>query len=384
MEHDKTRSSQTPRSGSGSSVRPTSERPEREAAGAGIPRGNGSGAAIPPRATEGTERESADGRRSPKPLHDTFLDERNDVLSVINELENQLDRYEDLRASSDREVKELTEKSQGLTQRNQELEWQVVTLQTRLDAVEQVREEIALLEEEVTAANQRSSQLQEQAGAAEKDIARLNGELKTANRQLEEFWATRKERDGLKVDYQNLRARAAEAEQSVREMSEERTQLSAQLQEAQIGLEEMRTARAQAELTARANEDRIREMQRTAQALEEKVETLRDEKRNLMAQLTHTERENARLVEQRHTYECELNSARNMNRMTEAALASVKKAFAEVRIALVETKARTRRRTSDQWTRAAGTLKGIEQRRSGDATPEVRLEESEELATGIE
>jgi hypothetical protein len=89
----------------------------------------------------------------------------------------------------------------------------------------------------------------------------------------------------------------------------------------------------------------------------------------MQAQITHLERENARLVEQQQFYECELTSLRTVNRNSESALANVKKAFAEVRIALSETKARVRRRAVEALPRVATTLRGIDD--GTDATAET-------------
>jgi len=61
-------------------------------------------------------------------LQDTFVDERNDVISVINELEDQLDRHQEIRETLERELTGTTEKLQSASTRTQELEWQGVTL----------------------------------------------------------------------------------------------------------------------------------------------------------------------------------------------------------------------------------------------------------------
>ena len=57
---------------------------------------------------------------------------------------------------------------------------------------------------------------------------------------------------------------------------------------------------------------------------------------------------------------CEVTSLRNQNRTAETALASVKKAFSEVRVALSETKTRARRRAMDSWPRVGSTLRNPE------------------------
>lgn len=298
-------------------------------------------------------------RRKPKALHETFMDERDDVLGVINELEDQLDRYEETRTKVEHELTETAEKLQKTTQRTQELEWQVVTLQTRLDAAEQLRDEIAMLEEESADANRRCEQFNTQIIDVRKDNAHLTAELKTSNKQLEEYWRTKKERDTLRGDLRTAQGTLQETQQLASELSEDRARLNAQVQEAQITIEDTRSAKERLELDLRAGEDRIREMKHAQETLEDKLENARAEKKNLHAQIAHLDRENHRLGDQRQFYECELTSLRNMNRTTEAALASVKKAFAEVRVALTETKSRTRRRTVDGWPRISPNLAGI-------------------------
>jgi chromosome segregation ATPase len=106
-------------------------------------------------------------------------------------------------------------------------------------------------------------------------------------------------------------------------------------------------------------EDRNRELQRVQEVVQEKLESLRDERKSLQAQVAHLERQNARLVEQQRFCECELTSLRHVNRNAEATLSNVKKAFAEVRVALSETKSRIRRRTIENWPRLNMGLRGI-------------------------
>ncbi|MFO0837163.1 MAG: hypothetical protein U1D55_01445 [Phycisphaerae bacterium] len=324
------------------------------------------------------------GQRGPKterparPLPDEFVDERDDVLSVINELEDQLDRYEEIRETLEREVTDTSEQLQTARQRAQELEWQVVTLQTRVEALEQVRGEVALLEEEIADANARVQRVTEQFQSAEKDNSRLTGELKNATKQLEETWAIRKERDGLRVDTKNLRTKAETLERSVRELSEDRAQVQGRLGETQAALLEAREARQQLEMELRAADDRNSEMRRAQDLLESKLEELRNEKKNFTAQVMHLERENSRLIEQQQFYECELTSLRSMNRNAEAALSNVKKAFSEVRVALAETKTRARRRTIESWPRTVGALRGLDETAAGETTDALSNAEIEE------
>ena len=295
----------------------------------------------------------------PRTLNDTFLDERNDVLSVINELEDQLDRYEEIRQSLEHDLTKKSEQLQTATQRVQELEWQVVTLQTRVDALEQVRQELHLLEEELGEANGRAQRAAEQCKRGEQDNTRLTAELKAASKQLEELWVARKERDGLRVDVRNLRGKVEQIGQANHEVTEERAQLQLRLREALTALDQKRDAQHQLERNLRVSDDRNREMQRVQEAVEERLEALRTEKKDLQAQLAHLGRENIRLVDQQQFYECELTSLRNVNRNAETALSNVKKAFAEVRGALCETKSRVRRRTIENSPRVNTSLRGI-------------------------
>jgi chromosome segregation ATPase len=315
-------------------------------------------------------RTATPNREIPRSSADTFADERDDVLTVINELEDQLDRYEEIRETLERELTEVNEQNQAAKQRVQELEWQAVTLQTRVEALEQMRQEVGLLEEEIADANARGQRLAEQLSQAEKENARVNGELKTANKQLEEFWAVRKERDGLRVDIKNAYAKLDQLERAHKEALDERSAILAKLQEAQLALEETRSGKNQSELDLRTAEDRNEELRRSLEDMQQKLETIRGEKRNVQAQLTHMERENGRLIEQQQFYECELTSLRSMNRNAESALANVKKAFSEVRVALAETKARARRRALETWPRTCGALRGVSETRESQVDQE--------------
>lgn len=292
-------------------------------------------------------------------LQDVFLDERNDVLAVIHELEDQLDRQQEIRDALERDLSEKTEKLQATTQRNQELEWQIVSLQTRCESLEQLRKDVAVLEDELADAGNRAQRLTEQLSRSEQERHRISQELRSNNKQLEELWATKKERDGLRADVKTLSTRVEELERAARDSADEKTSLQVRLQDAQQELDLLRAERQDLLNNLKAAEEANRELTRTQEALEDKMETLRSERKTILAQLAQHERDNARLIEQRQFYESEVTSLRTVNRNIEAALAGVKKAFAEVRVSLAETSARARRRSLDGWPRTGGSLRGI-------------------------
>jgi chromosome segregation ATPase len=292
-------------------------------------------------------------------LQDTFIDERNDVLAVINELEDQLDRHQEIRETLERELSEATEKLQVANQRTQELEWRVVTLQTRVDTQEQLRGEVTTLEEELADTAARAQRTNEQLLAIEKDRNRLKGDLKATQKQLDELWAVGKERDGLRSECKLLSTKVEELERAQRETISDRTALQAQIQDAERALQEATEDRNRLQTTQRAADDRVHELTQVQEVLEDKLESLRTEKKNFQVQIAHLERENTRLVEQRQFYECEVTSLRNQSRAAESALTAVKKAFSEVRIALTDTKTRARRRTLDSWPRIGTPLRGL-------------------------
>lgn len=297
---------------------------------------------------------------TPRALSDPFVDERDDVLSVINELEDQLDRNEQIREGLEREITRLTEDRQASAQRITEFEWQIAAMQANIDSLTQLKQETALLEGELADANARTQRVNEQVIRLEKDNTRLTEELKIASKQNEELWATRKERDGLRTDMKTLRTRVEQLERANRELVEERSTLQTRLQESQAALDESRTDRNQIEMNHRASEDRNQELKQAVEALEGKLEDTRTERKALQAQITRVERENTRLIEQQQYYEVEISSLRNVNRNSESALANVKKAFSEVRIALTETKSRARRRSIENLPRITATLRGAD------------------------
>ncbi len=333
-----------------------------------------------PRTEAGTMTATIEPRRVSRGLQEAFIDERNDVLAVINELEDQLDRHQEIRETMERELTGTSEKLQVSDQRVQELEWQVVTLQTRVDALEQLRQDVASLEEELSDANGCAQRINDQLTETDKERNRLRAELKAANKQVDELWPVRKERDGLKSDCKVLSNKVDVLERAQRETLEERARLQTELRQTQIILEEITTERNQLQMSVRDTQDSIQEFKRLNEALEDKIETLRAEKKTFQAQITHLERENARLVEQRQFYECEITSLRNRSRTSESALTSVKKAFTEVRVALTETKSRARRRSLNTWPHAGTTLRGIERITAEKTMSVARGEQA--LATG--
>lgn len=296
-------------------------------------------------------------RQAKRPVSETFVDERDDVLAVIHELEDQLDRYEEIRERLERELGETQEQARVAKSRVQELEWQTVSLQGRLDQQESMRQELTMIEEELADANKRAQRAAEQSGALEKENHRIGGELKNANKQLEELWSVRQERDGLRNDLKSLRARVDTQERAIRDITDERNTIQVKLSESQKALDDTRGARNRIEIELRNAADRCGEQQRIIEALEQKIETGKQEKKAVQAHLTHVERENTRIKEQNQFYECEIASLRSMNRSAESALSNVKNAFAEVRVALSETKARARRRTIEGFPRSSAGLK---------------------------
>ncbi len=287
---------------------------------------------------------AAGSPRSAPALQEAFVDERNDVLAVINELEDQLDRDQERREKLERELAAGAEKLQAASGRVQELEWQAVTLNTRIESLETARQQAAALEEELRDAHAAAERVKETLVAAERERDDLKSELKHAQKQLDELWGVRRERDGLRGDCTSLSGKVDALERQQRDLAEERAALQAEVQQTRAALEQAAEERNQFQTNARAAEERGRELTQVQDLLSEKVEGLRTERKSLQAQIAHLERENARLVEQRRFYESEVASLRNQVRTAETALGSVKKAFTEVRTALSDTSARARRR----------------------------------------
>lgn len=294
------------------------------------------------------------------PNPDTFLDERNDVLSVINDLEDQLDQYQELRESLEKDLTAKTAALQAAESKTQELEWQMTSMQSRLEAAEELKGELSLLEEEINDNKAQIARFTDQAGQDEREKARLSGELKSANKQLEEFWTVRKDRDALRSEVNSLQSKLETTERDRRDTHNVKTQLEEKVRAFEKNLDELRKNKADLERDLRSSNDRVRDLQHVQEELEGKIEEQRCEKQGLETQLAHLERENHRLSEQRQFYECELISLRNMNRNAESALSSVKKAFGEVRIALSETKARARRRSISSGRVPRGESSGAE------------------------
>lgn len=296
---------------------------------------------------------SSTPRGTPRFSGDAFADERDDVLSVINELEDQLDRYEAVRANLERELAESRTELATVRQRLRETEWQTAAAQTRIEVLEQVRGDMALLEEELTDANVRTQRASEQFARAQADNTRLTQELKSAHQQLDELLIVRKERDSLRGETRTLRARLEQIERTQNEMIAERTGLHGRIEDLRSTAEAQRAARITVDAELRGMQERLNETVRARQELAETLESLRNEKKGLQVQLTHFERENARLAEQQKITESEAATLRSINHGAESALTNVKKAFTEVRAALSETRLRARRRPIE--TRLRGT-----------------------------
>lgn len=284
------------------------------------------------------------------------LDDRDDVLSVIHELEDQLDRYEEIRAGLERQLTEQAQGRQTAEQRVQELEWRLVATQTKLEASEQLRQEVTLLEEELGDANAKITRFGTQLAQVESENTRLTEESRGQQKELEELWALRKERDGLRTEVKNARGRVDHLQRVLEEATEERNGLSGSLQKLQAQFDEVQNQNRVFSSRLQTTLDEKTDLDRSVTTLSEKLAALRAEKKNLHVELTHAQRENARLTDQHKFLESEITKLRSANRGSEAALASVKQAFAEVRVALTETRSRARRRTIESWQHSANSL----------------------------
>ena len=324
-------------------------------------------------------------RSTPRFAPDAFADERDDVLGVINELEDQLDRYEEIRSNLERELAETHSELAAARQRLHEAEWQAGAAQTRIAALEQVRDDIALLEEEVADANARTQRVTEQLGRAQSEVSRLTQELKAANKQIDELTLIRRERDGLRSEMRTLQGRIDQAERATHEWIGERTGLQGRIDDLRVALEEQRTGRVHVDAELRGVQEQLAESLRTRQALVDKLEAVRGEKKSLQVQLTHFERENARLVEQQKTTETEAATLRTINRGAETALTNVKRAFTEVQAALAETRMRARRRPVDLRPResANATAEGSEHCLLSEVNEAIRGQTERSATSGM-
>ncbi len=305
----------------------------------------------------------------PARLQDTFVDERNDVLAVINELEDQLDRHQENREKLERELSSQSEKLHEANQRNQELEWQIAALQVRIEGFGQIQSELTVVEQELGDANADKHRISEQLAESERECARTKAELKTATKELDGLWSVRKERDGLHADCKALAVKVDELERAQQDLIEDRASALAQLRDVTTTMEEFRDERGRLDESLRNAADRVHELTQLEESLSDKIDALRVEKKNLQAQVVHLERENNRLAEQRQFYESEVTTLRNQNRTTETALNGVRKAFAEVRAALAETKTRARRREMDVWPRSGATVTTSTNRTADEEVP---------------
>ncbi|RMF74049.1 MAG: hypothetical protein D6744_15000, partial [Planctomycetota bacterium] len=202
------------------------------------------------------------------------FDERDDVISVIHELEDQLDRYEEIRAKLEQRLNEETQGRQAAEQTAQELEWRLLAMETKLEAAEQSRQEIAQLEEELKDAETNAARLREQLTQAQAEQTRLEQELRTQQKSLEELWTLRKERDGLRSELKAARSRADQLQRALEESTQQRNTLAGSLQKATAQLDEAQNQNRslRGRLTTALEEKG--ELERSVTNLSEKLATL--------------------------------------------------------------------------------------------------------------
>jgi chromosome segregation ATPase len=295
-------------------------------------------------------------------LGETLVDERDDVLGVVSELEDQLDRYEEIRERLEDELNRTREQRSTAESTIQRLEWQIKAYQTQVEAHERLRQEAAALEERLADTNARTVRLGNQLEDAEKETQRLSRELSAAQSQADSLWTVQQETERLKVDLDAAQAQRAEIEQVLAEVAEDRNALRVQLQGTQAKCAELAGLNQQLEAKLRAARDNNDELRRAQDLLMGKLDQIRAERKNGLSQVAHLERENARLIERQRYHEREITSLRNKVRGAESEVAAATKAFTEVRAALLETSARTRRRSMQPPARSiAVKLRGMDE-----------------------
>src|SRR5690606_37423027 len=140
-------------------------------------------------------------------------------------LEDQLDRYEEIRERLETELSDAHEQRARHEAAIQKFEWQIRSYEAQIGAHEQLRQENLLLEEKITDANARVQRAVSQFEEAEKEIQRLTHELNVAQRQVDSLWTLQKEVEGLKSDLKSANTKRAEADQIARDAGEERNNL---------------------------------------------------------------------------------------------------------------------------------------------------------------
>ncbi len=213
-----------------------------------------------------------------------------DILSVINELEDELVRCEELRLTAERRADETAEQAKVTARRNQKLRGRVATMQKRISELERKPESAVsdpAADEQVRAAMARHQERIETLGG-ERD--RLKSELHAARERAKAAEAGR-EQDRklldtgkqqcarLERETQEARGASKESERSLAQTISKRDELGAQLKQVCAALEAAKASKKTAVAKAEASDTRATaltaELEETAAAktrIERKIE----------------------------------------------------------------------------------------------------------------
>lgn len=303
---------------------------------------------------------SPGGGPSGDPGADILAREQDDVIEVINDLAQELDRYQGIRARLEAKLLESRDQLAASNRRIQELEWHINTFEARAESADEIRREIATVEDELGTASERAHALGQELECEKRETVRLTDELRSANAQLEELWGVRAERAELASEVERLQAELGQIEHTLADLHDERTRLASQLQETQSTLREVRTQSHKFEHDLRNANNRIEKMQSVQESLGEKLVLLRAEKKALQDDYIKLDDAYGKLTEDRSTVEYEINSLRDRNRHAGEVIARAKRVFGDVRLALSQTRSRARKRPGNIWPELSGDMKFVE------------------------
>lgn len=214
--------------------------------------------------------------------------ERQDILTVIGELEDELVRCEEMRSASERRAAEAGEQARVAERRNQKLRNHIKAMQKKIATMENGSN--AAINHDSAAMKQTTEQLRSENAALVQDRNRLESELGAARERIESADAARnqaqqisltagKRCDRLGSEVEALRATATKAGSSLKDLAAQRDKAAGQLKQVCGALESARASQKTAVARAEASDKR-------AAALEAELEETKAVKARIERQLS--------------------------------------------------------------------------------------------------
>ncbi|MBN1257682.1 MAG: HEAT repeat domain-containing protein [Planctomycetes bacterium] len=253
-----------------------------------------------------------------------------DIISIVRDLERELDAAFDLKESLETDLRATQERLADESSSRQELQAQVDLLEAQADLAEQLREEISFVKEEQNVLTRKLEETSARANRLAEDREKFAEQLGISETRVKEL-----QRDKIDIEAQlfTLKDRVKEFD----EATEARQLLEEKLRNLNSQLKSTETARSSLELEVAKIREIVRNLREENENLRRDLTVNNSELNSARGRLKGQEEENAKLTEANKRLEMELDTLTTKHEATCKVLEAAKKSLREIRNAAVRT-----------------------------------------------